>query len=113
MAYYANRHRQRLAALPRFDPAILDEALSVAHRLRSQSGLKLVRGPHKGRALLRADRGRVTRLLHERMAVARRTIRYALSDQPELVQRANSQYRRERRQRWREKRRDTRGGADA
>jgi hypothetical protein len=112
MAYYAVRHRERLKNLPRFDDAILDEALTVAHRLRSQSGLKLTtRGPHQGRAAIRADRGRVTRALHDRMNIARRTIRYALSDQPELVQRATSQYRRERRQRWREKRRQAKGEA--
>ncbi len=102
IAYYANKQRKRLKTLPHFDDGIIDEALAVAHRLRSQSGLKKV---DDARPSARTDRARVTRLLHDRMNIARRTIRYAFAHQPEVVQRATSQYRRERRQKWREKRR--------
>lgn len=101
-AYYANEHRKRLKAIPNFDVAIVDEALVVARRLREHNALK------ESAALARSSRdarARVTRLLHDRMNIARRTIRYAFADKPEVVQRATSQYRRERRQKWREKRR--------
>jgi hypothetical protein len=104
-AYYAANHRKRLKALPRFDHKLIDEALVVAHRLREQSAVKNLRGPWRGRSAIRSQRARVTRLLHDRMNVARRTIRYAFPDHPDVVQRATSQYRRERRQKQRQKQR--------
>lgn len=100
-AYYAHRHRERLKALPRFDDSIIDEALVVGRRMRAQSGLKLRAEP--GRKALRAERARVTRLLYERMNIARRTIRYAFAEHPHVLRRATSRYRRERRQQQRER----------
>jgi hypothetical protein len=50
---------------------------------------------------LRAARARVPRLLNERMALARRVIRYSFRSRPDIVQRTTSQYRRERRVRQR------------
>jgi hypothetical protein len=35
-AFYADRFHERLAQLPDFDPAMIDEALAVANRLREQ-----------------------------------------------------------------------------
>ena len=95
-AYYADRHRERLKELPRFDDSIIDEALVVGGRLRDQSGLELSADPR--RQALRAERARVTRPLYDRMNIARRTIRYAFSEHSHVIRRASSRYRRERRQ---------------
>jgi hypothetical protein len=106
-AYFAVEYRERLKAIPQFDDAVLDEALVVARRLRNQSAFKR---KDSARQSIRSNRARVTRLLHDRMSIARRTIRYAFAEQEEAVQRATSQYRRERRKDWRDRRREERGG---
>jgi hypothetical protein len=112
-ANYAHKHRERLQAIPRFEVGIIDEALRVAQRLREQSGRRLVQSINDVRHGLRTERARVTRLLHDRMAVARRTIRYAFADQREVVERATSQYRRERRRQWRGSKRSESGDDSA
>ena len=63
---------------------------------REQSAVKLSRSPYKGRPAIRLDRGRITRLLYDRMMVDRRTISYAFAGNPELMQRAMSHYKKER-----------------
>jgi hypothetical protein len=106
-AHFAAKFRKRLKAIPRFDHQLIDEALVVARRLSEQNAIKESKRDEKGRQILRAQRARVTRLLYERMTVARRTIRYAYADHPEVVKRATSDYRRERRQKQRGRKQET------
>jgi hypothetical protein len=104
MVGFAEEFIERLRKVPRFDDAIVTEGRALANQLHDYGPSRRKKRLGEGRAAIRRQRARVTRLLYDRMAVARRTIRFALSDQPELVQRATSQYQRERRQRWRAKR---------
>jgi hypothetical protein len=101
-AQFANQHKAELKKLPGFDVATIDEAVALAHGLYRQSSFKLTGSP---RTKTRAARGRVASLLHERMTDARSAIRFVFRDHPEIVQRATSQYRRQRRKTQRAKKR--------
>ena len=100
-AFYANRFRARLATLPDFDPALLDEALVVAHRLRAQSSLKasLAAKRRHGEAL--ALRNRLLTLLIDRMNRTRRAARFVFRHHPAIARLAGSAYERRRRRRYR------------
>src|SRR5690606_11873955 len=75
-AYYGNRFRDRLAELSEFDPAMLDEALVVANRLREQSGLKLSSDEREQQRVELDLRNRLITLLDVRMKRARRAARF-------------------------------------
>jgi hypothetical protein len=98
-AYYAARHRKRLAALAGFDAGGIDEALVVANRLREQSALRqaAIAGPARQQSI--AVRGHLLALLDRRMKDARRAARFVFRERPELARQAGSEYERTRRAR--------------
>jgi len=96
-AIFASRHRERLAILPEFDVAMLDEAVAVAARLRDQSALKLsgVIADRQRTAL--EERNRLITLLTDRMNRARRAFRFVFRNHLEIAKLAGSSYERNRR----------------
>ena len=91
-AYYANRFRDRLAELPEFDPAMIDEALVVANRLREQSALKLSSEQQDRQKRALSLRNRLVTLLTERMSKVRRAARFVFRNHPDVARLANSGY---------------------
>src|SRR5690606_28069427 len=96
------RFREKLAQLPEFDPAMIDEALVVASRLREQSALKMSSAARDQQRLELSLRNRFVTLLNERVRVARRAARFVFRHYPEIARLAGSGY--ERRQRARRRR---------
>jgi hypothetical protein len=100
-AQYAHQHRERLAPLPEFDPALLDEALKLAQRLRAQSALRLASEARSRRDAARGRRNRLCSLLTLRMNEARRTVRFVFRNYPDIAALAASNYGRQRQARVR------------
>ena len=96
-ALFASHHRERLAQIPEFDPAMLDEAIAVAARLRDQSALKLSGAAIDRQRTALAERNRLITLLTERMSAARRALRFIFRNHPEIARLASSAYERNRR----------------
>jgi hypothetical protein len=91
-AVFANRFRDRLAELPEFDPAIIDEAVDVAHRLREQSalaGATLENSRQRGHLQMR---NALITLLEERVSGARRAARYVFRHHPAVASLFTSEY---------------------
>jgi len=96
-ALFANRFRDRLALLPGFDLAVLDEAIALGARLREQSGLVM----HRPAPAAREARNRLLTLLFAQVADARRAVRFIFRSHPDVAQLAASDYNRQRRARSR------------
>ncbi len=105
---FAHEHREDLARLPGFDPAIFDEALRVAMRLREQSAFQLTNDALRKRRDALALRNRLVTLLRAQLSDTRRTVRFVFRHHPEIATLAGSTYDRQRlaRSRARRKRRD-------
>lgn len=100
-AYYANRFRERLSTLAEFDPAMLDEALVVANRLREQSGLKLSSDEREQQRIELNLRNRLLTLLDERVKRTRRAARFIFRNHPDIARLFGSSYERRSRARRR------------
>jgi hypothetical protein len=104
-AFFAHGFRDRLALLPGFDPAMIDEAVEVAHRVRSQSYfLQKHRGGRTERSQTLELRNCLTTLLVERMSAARRAARYLFRHDPEVLELFGSAYEQRKRARKRTER---------
>ena len=95
-AHLAEEHRPRLRGMPDFDECAIDEARSIAQRLREHSGRKLTRDNRQSALGLR---NRFATLLLERMRLVRAASRYVFRRHPETVRKATSAYERGRRRR--------------
>lgn len=100
-AYYANRFRERLAPLPEFDVAMLDEALTVVESLRAQSAIKLTNAARDRQRQLLSQRNRFVTLLQDKISIARRAARFVFRNHPEVARLFGSAYERKRRARYR------------
>lgn len=87
---YASRFRERLEQLAEFDPALLDEAIAVAQRLRAQSAMELSGAAADPQRTALSLRNRLLKLLVDRMKVARRAVRFVFRHHPEVVGLASS-----------------------
>ena len=85
------------------DAAIIDEALQIADALRQRSADRLVGGSADDRKALMQLRNRLVGALQDKMANARRTIRFVFRAHPEIVDKAASRYFRETKRRSRAK----------
>lgn len=103
-AYYAQEHRDQLALLPGFDPAILDEALETADRLRRQSALQLTAASRERRRDALALRNRLCSLLVTKTNELRRAARFVFRHHPDIVALCASTYARQRQARSRARR---------
>lgn len=108
-AQYAEQHRARLARLPGFAPAVINEARAVAGRLREQSALRLASAATARRQGAVADRNRLVALLGERVLAARRAARFVFREHPSLVKTVGSTYDRKRQEQSRARRASRRG----
>jgi hypothetical protein len=100
-AYYANDHKEQLAQLPDFETSMIDEALEVAHRLRSQSWLKLSNEARSQQKEALIFRNRFVTLLEERVAKMRRAARFVFRHRPDISREFGSSHDRRRRARQR------------
>lgn len=80
-----------------FDPALLDEAIAVAQRLRAQSAMELSGAAADPQRTALSLRNRLLTLLVDRMNGARRAVRFVFRHHPEVVGLASSEYQRRRR----------------
>ena len=100
-AFYANKFRDRLAALPDFEAAFIDEALVVASQLRAQSAIKLSSSAVERQTQELALRNRLVTLLLDRVSRARRAARFVFRHYPDVARQVGSAYERRRRARLR------------
>lgn len=100
-AELAEEYRARLDGLAGFDPALLDEARTLAVVLRQQTGLALVSEQATAMTELVAERNRLVGLLTDRVNRVRRAARYLFRAHPDIARKFSSGYQRTRRTRQR------------
>jgi hypothetical protein len=96
-AELAGKYREVLAKLQGFDPALIDEARSLAAALRQQSAAALTHASADTQREALALRNRLLSLLVERVKRVRRAAAYLFRNQPDIVRKFTSAF--ERRQR--------------
>lgn len=88
----ASQHKDAFEEMGIVDAAIIDEALQVADRLRQRSADRLVGNSADDRKALMQLRNRLIGALQDKMANARRTIRFVFRGHPDIVEKAASRY---------------------
>ncbi len=99
----AREHLAALTRIPDFDPAIVDQAVSIAQGLRQRSADALTGQKAREQKELLALRNRLLTGIAYRMRETRRVIRYVFRDHPEIVQKATSDYSRDAKRRAKRK----------
>jgi hypothetical protein len=109
------QHRARLHKLSGFDTTLLDEAATLALKLRERSGDNLLTKRHHEASDVQALRNRLLNGLHERLGRIRRAARYLFREHPHIVRQFTSEPNRVRQRRFREatKRATSRGSEPA
>jgi len=97
LAIFADGYRAELGRLPGFDPAVIDEALRVAARLREQSSLRAAAAVNRHRRAAHSARNRLLALLVDRVGRARRALRFVFRHHEDIAKLASSDYQRRRR----------------
>jgi hypothetical protein len=93
-AALAEQHREALAAMEAFDPAMIDEARTLAAALRERSATQADADSQRN-ALQR--RTRIAALLQTKRNRVRAAVRYVFRHDPSLVREVTSAYERHRR----------------
>jgi len=96
-AALAEQHRDRMSGLGGFDVALIDEAGTLAKRLREHSAGKLVGEPTNAQRAALDLRNRIATLLVGRMAQMRTAARFVFRGHPEVVRKMTSAWQRKKR----------------
>jgi hypothetical protein len=99
----ASQHKTAFEEMGVVDAAIINEALQVADALRQRSADRLVGNSADDRKALMQLRNRLVGALQDKMANARRTIRFVFRGHPDIVDKAASRYFRQAKRRSRAK----------
>jgi hypothetical protein len=93
----ADMHRDDIAGIGGFDPAMIDEARTLAAELREQSAIKLSGTPPSAQRAALDLRNRLATLLWERIVIVRNTARFVFRNDERTLRKATSAYQRRRR----------------
>jgi len=96
-AALAEQHRDRMSGLGGFDVALIDEAGTLAKKLREHSAGKLVGEPTNAQRAALDLRNRIATLLVGRMAQMRTAARFVFRGHPEVVRKMTSAWQRRKR----------------
>lgn len=96
------QQRTRLQKVTGFDTTLIDEAATLALKLRERSGDNLLTKRHHESSDVQALRNRLLNGLYERLSQIRRAARYLFREHPHIVRQFTSEPNRVRQRRFRE-----------